>query len=137
PGRALHEIVGRLRPVVRADHAVAPARARAVRSDAPAHRLPVLGDRLTIRHLGRRALLEPVLGQVPLLARIDEGRAHPEDVKTELADGAVAARRLHAELLARDLADGALGGDEHSVEPSRQLGRRELLALLVAGPAQL
>src|SRR6266581_8348542 len=58
PRGALHEVVGRLRAVVRADGAVAPARLRAVRGDPPAHCLAVAGDGIAVRHLGRRLLVE-------------------------------------------------------------------------------
>src|SRR6266540_6608804 len=96
PGRAFHEVMGGLRSVVRADAAVAPGRPRAVRGEPAAHGVAVAGDGLSVGHRRRGALVEPLLGEMFLLAGVDERRSHAEDVEAELAHGPVAAGRLHA-----------------------------------------
>src|SRR2546422_2849861 len=94
PGRALEEVVARLRAVVDTDHALELRRRSALEpaADPGADERTVTRDRRAVAQVDRRPLPEPSLGELSQVHPVHEAERQPEDVVGEVAERAVALR---------------------------------------------
>src|SRR5437899_4024485 len=107
PGRALEEVVARLRAVVDTDHALELRRRSALEpaADPGAHERTVARDRRAVAQVGGRPLPEPSLGELAQVHPVHEAERQPEDVVGEVAERAVTLRGSPIEQGLRDDAD--------------------------------
>ena len=124
PGRALEEVVARLRAVVDTDHALELRRRSALEpaADPGAHERTVARDRRAVAQVGRRPLPEPSLGELAQVHPVHEAERQPEDVVGEVAERAVTLRGSPVEQGLRDDADESLRTVEDPVQTLRELG---------------
>src|SRR6266511_6115834 len=97
PGRALEQIVTRLRAaVVHIDHAQVFARRRPLEpaAEPASHEGAVAGDGPTVPEIARCLLSQPLRGEAPQVHAIGKGQAQAEHVIREVTDSAVALRGL-------------------------------------------